>query len=468
MIPMSLAEIADVVDGTVVGDASVVVSGAAFVDSRTPVAGGLFVAIVGERSDGHAHAASAVAAGAAAVLGSKPTPAPTVVVADPVLALGLLARAVLDRLPNATVLALTGSQGKTGTKDYLAEVLAGSGPTVATVGNNNNELGVPLTVLRADSETAYVVVEMGARGIGHITYLCQIAPATIGAVLNIGSAHLGEFGSVAAIAQAKGELLEALPAGGTAILNADDPASAELRTRTAASVLTFGEFGELGWRNLVLDAAGRASFELTYAGAASPVTLTHVGAHQVSNAAAAAAMAIAAGLSLPAIAPALTLVTSGSPWRMEVTHRADGVVVINDAYNANPASMRAALDALVAVGQSHRTVAVLGEMRELGDQSGQAHEQVGGFVAALGVDLLVCVGESADGIGAGALADPDWHGEVVRTAGRDHALTWLRENVRAGDVVLIKASRGAALEILAAGLLDPDLGRTLPEGDSPA
>jgi UDP-N-acetylmuramoyl-tripeptide--D-alanyl-D-alanine ligase len=465
MIPMSLAEIAAVVDGTVVGDSAVVVSGAAFVDSRSPIVGGLFVAVVGERSDGHSHARAAVAAGAAAVLGSRATEAPTVVVADPIVALGLLARRLLDRLPRATVLALTGSQGKTGTKDYLAEVLSAVGPTVATLGNNNNELGVPLTVLRADAETAYVVVELGARGIGHIAYLCRIAPATIGAVLNIGSAHLGEFGSVAAIAQAKGELLEALPASGTAILNADDPASDDLRARTQATVLTFGESGQIGWRNLVLDNEGRASFELTYAGAASPVTLSQVGAHQVPNAAAAAAMAVAAGLGLPDIAAALTRASGGSPWRMEVRRRVDGAVVINDAYNANPASMRAALDALAAVGQSSRTLAVLGEMRELGEQSVNAHEQVGGFAAALGVDLLVCVGEAAHAIGVGALADPHWHGEVVRTAGRDDALAWLRENIGAGDVVLIKASRGAALEELAAGLLDPDLGPMHRKGD---
>ena len=209
MIPMTLAEIAAVVDGEVHGDAALTVTGPAYLDSRDPVDGGLFVAIVGEQVDGHDYVA-----GAHAVLGSRPTAAPTVVVADPVAALGRLARHVLDRL-DATVLALTGSQGKTGTKDYLAAVLAAAGPTVATAGNLNNEYGVPITVLRADSTTAYLVVEMGARGIGHIAYLCEIAPPSVAAVINVGTAHIGEFGSREAIAAAKGEIVEALPADGS-------------------------------------------------------------------------------------------------------------------------------------------------------------------------------------------------------------------------------------------------------------
>ena len=217
------------------------------------------------------------------------------VVADPVAALGRLARHVLDRL-DPTVLALTGSQGKTGTKDYLAAVLAEAGPTVATAGNLNNEYGVPITVLRADPTTAYLVVEMGARGIGHIRYLCEIAPPSVAAVINVGTAHIGEFGSREAIAAAKGEIVEALPADGTAVLNADDALTSAMASRTQARMLTFGESGDVSWRGVELDDLGRPTFEIGYDGSWLPVTLTQTGRHQVVNATAAAAMAVAAGV----------------------------------------------------------------------------------------------------------------------------------------------------------------------------
>ena len=236
MIALTLAELAEVVGGTVAeaDDAGRVVEAEAYLDSRDAVPGGLYVALVGERADGHHHAA-----GAHAVLGSRPTEAPTVVVADPVAALGRLARHVVDRL-GVPVHALTGSQGKTGTKDYLAHVLAAHGETVATRANNNNELGVPLTALRAGCSTEHLVLEMGARGIGHVAYLCTLAPPTVAAVLNVGTAHVGEFGSREAIAVAKGEIVEALDAAGTAVLNADDPLVAAMAPRTAARVVTFG------------------------------------------------------------------------------------------------------------------------------------------------------------------------------------------------------------------------------------
>ncbi|MBA2952312.1 UDP-N-acetylmuramoyl-tripeptide--D-alanyl-D-alanine ligase [Nocardioides sp. MAH-18] len=450
MIAMTLAEIATVVGGTVHGDArarDVVVDGAAYVDSRQAVPGGLFVAVVGEQVDGHEYAA-----GAHAVLGSRATAAPTVVVADPVVALGRLARHVVDRV-DAIVLALTGSQGKTGTKDYLAQVLATVGPTVATLGNHNNELGVPLTVLTADAGTRYLVVEMGARGIGHIGYLCELAPPRVAAVLNVGTAHLGEFGSREAIAQAKGEIVEALPAEGTAVLNADDALVAAMATRTSAAVTTFGADGDVAWRGLELDELGRASFDLGHAGEWRPVRLQQSGAHQVLNAAAAAAMALAVGVPLARVAAALSAAADASPMRMELHERADGLVVVNDAYNANPASMQAALEALVAIGarRGRRTVAVLGEMRELGPTAYDEHVGVGRAAAALGVDVVVAVGPEAAGIAAGA------GDEAIVTAGRAEALAWVRENVAGADVVLVKASRGAALEVIADGLLAHDV-----------
>ncbi len=290
MIPLRLAEIAAIVGGEVHGDPSRVVDGAAYLDTRNPVPGGLFVAMVGERVDGHDYAS-----GAHAVLGSRPTEAPTVLVADPVAALGLLGRRIVDTL-GVPVLALTGSQGKTSTKDLLAHVLAGDGPTVATAGNLNNELGVPLTVTRADASTRHLVVEMGARGIGHITQLCTTAPPRVAAVLNVGSAHVGEFGGVAAIAQAKGEIVEALPPadqGGTAVLNADDERVAAMASRTRARVVTFGHEADVRWRDVRTDDLGRASFDLGHDGSWATVRLTQTGAHHVGNAAAAAAMALA-------------------------------------------------------------------------------------------------------------------------------------------------------------------------------
>jgi UDP-N-acetylmuramoyl-tripeptide--D-alanyl-D-alanine ligase len=444
VIPMTLAEVAAAVGGTVHGDADLVVDGPPYLDSRTAEPGGLFVAIAGEHVDGHDYAA-----GAHAVLGSRPTDAPTVVVPDPVVALGRLARHVVDRL-DAVVIALTGSQGKTGTKDFLAQVLAAAGPTVATRGNHNNELGVPLTVLAADAGTRYLVVEMGARGIGHIGYLCELAPPQVAAVINVGTAHLGEFGSREAIAQAKGEIVEALPADGTAVLNADDALVAAMSVRTAASVLTFGVAGDVGWRGMELDELGRAAFELGYAGEWHPVRLRQSGAHQVANATAAAALALAVGRPLPEVATALSAAADSSPMRMELHERADGLVVVNDAYNANPASMQAALEALVAIGarRGRRTVAVLGEMRELGPTAYDEHVGVGRAAAALGVDVVVVVGPEASGIADGA------GGEAIVTAGRAEALAWVRENVAGADVVLVKASRGAALETIADGLLE--------------
>ncbi|QZY27963.1 UDP-N-acetylmuramoyl-tripeptide--D-alanyl-D-alanine ligase [Nocardioides coralli] len=449
MIPMSLADIAGVVDGEVHGDPDLLVTGGAYVDSRAPEPAGLFVAVVGERVDGHDYAGDAHA-----VLGSRATTAPTVVVADPVVALGALARHVVDTI-GARVLALTGSQGKTGTKDYLAHVLAGAGPTVATRGNHNNEIGVPLTVLEATADTRYLVVEMGARGVGHIADLCRIAPPEAAAVLNVGTAHLSEFGSREAIAQAKGEIVEALSAGGTAVLNADDDLVAAMASRTTARVFDFGRSATVSWGDVELDDLGRPTFVLAYAGSSHPVTLTQSGAHQVPNAAAAAALAIAIGLDPAVVAERLAGAQPASRWRMELHQRGDGLVVVNDAYNANPASMTAALDSLAQIGARRRgrTIAVLGEMLELGDDTRSAHVEVGRHAGEAGIDLLVTVGETAAGIAEGARGVAGWQGDAVLAAGRDEALAVVQQNAAADDVVLVKASRGAALEHVADGLL---------------
>lgn len=460
MIPLSLAEIAAVVDGVVEGDPDLLITAPAFIDSRAAEPGGLFVAMTGDQVDGHDYARRAVEGGAAAVLGTRPVGVPAVLVGDAVAALGKLARHVVDTLTDTTVIALTGSQGKTGTKDYLAEVLATVGPTVATAGNFNNEIGVPLTVLRATHRTRFLVVEMGARGIGHIAYLCAIAPPRIAAVLNVGSAHIGEFGSMDAIALAKGEILEALPAGGVAVVSADDVLTREMAARTRARLLRFGEDGsaDVTWTDVTFDDLDRPTADFVHRGQRIRQSLRQSGGFQLSNAAAAATLALAAGMDFPAAVRALGSVTATSPWRMEMTERADGSVVINDSYNANPASMEAAMAALVAIGErrGRRTVAVLGEMKELGAGSAQAHRDVGSAAARLGVQVVLTVGRAAREIAEGArhhTGPPGWSGEAIVTADRDEALTWLRENVSAGDVVLVKASRGAALEQVAAALL---------------
>ena len=462
MIELTLGEIARITSGTVHGGtapdaadaAGIIVDGAAYVDTRESVPGGLYVAIVGERVDGHDYAE-----GAHAVLGSRSTSAPTVVVPDPTVALGRLARAVVDRL-DVTVLAMTGSQGKTSTKDLLAHVLGTAATTVATTANNNNELGVPLTALRADAGTERLILEMGARGIGHIAYLCELVPPTIAAVLNVGTAHIGEFGSREAIAAAKGEIIESLPADGTAVLNADDPLVAAMAGRTRARVVTFGKHGDVSWRNVRLDDLGRATFELGADGGWTPVSLRQIGAHQVVNAAAAGAMALATGMSLDVIGAALSGAESASRWRMELTERVDGLLVLNDAYNANPASMRAAIEALATLGarRTGRTIAVLGEMKELGDEAAAGHREVGVAATAAGIDVVVVVGAGASAIADGARDHQgrppgSGRGEVILTAGREDALAWVGKNADASDVVLVKASRAAALEWVAERLL---------------
>ena len=459
MIALPLDLVADVVGGRIEGNADeVVVSGPVVIDGREAEPGSLFVAFAGEHADGHEHAPQAAAHGAVAVLGTRATELPTVVVEDPQAALQLLARHVVAqrrREGPLTVLAVTGSQGKTSTKDLLAAVLAARGPTVATRGSYNNELGVPLTVLGVEPGTHHLVVEMGARGRGHIAELTALVPPDVSIVLNVGSAHLSEFGSREAIAEAKGELVSGLRPGGIAVLNADDERVAAMSSLAPGQVLTFGveDAGGADVRveDLVLDRLGRPRFTLRSAEASAEVALQVVGAHQATNAAAAAAAALAVGMTLADVAAALTSVATLSPWRMELHETADGVVVLNDSYNANPESMRAALDALVSIGADPsvgRTVAVLGEMLELGADSETSHRELGELAAGR-VDQLVVVGDGARGIHAGAT---DAGRPSVLVDDNAAAIDWLRTHLRAGDAVLVKASRGARLDEVAAAL----------------
>jgi UDP-N-acetylmuramoyl-tripeptide--D-alanyl-D-alanine ligase len=350
---------------------------------------------------------------------------------------------VVDRLPELTVVGLTGSSGKTTTKDMVTQLLTGMGPTVAPTGSLNNELGYPYTVLKASELTRYLVLEQGARGVGHIRYLCRIARPRIGVVLNVGVAHLGEFGSVEAIAQAKGELVEALPPDGLAVLNADDPWVAAMGARTAARVVLTGEAeaAEVRAIDVTLDERGRAAYTLVAPEGRAAVRLGVSGRHQVGNSLAAAAVARELGAHLPDLADALGRLRLVSARRMDVFDRPDGVTVIDDSYNANPASTAAALRALAAMADGRRAVAVLGYLAELGEYERAGHEEVGRLAAELGVDLLIPVGAPAAPIHDGATGVASWGGKSVRVSDQAEAVALLRGELRPGDVVLVKGSR---------------------------
>jgi UDP-N-acetylmuramoyl-tripeptide--D-alanyl-D-alanine ligase len=457
VIALTLGEIADLTAGVVADvDPSVVVTGPVVADSRRVQPGCLFVAVPGERVDGHDFAARAIAAGARAVLSQRPVAVPSVVVDDTVLALGRLAHGYLDRLTQPTIVGITGSSGKTSTKDIVGSLLAELGSTVAPEGSFNTEVGLPLTVLRSEADTRFLVLEFSARRIGHIAYLCGIASPRIGVVLNVGSAHLGEFGSIAAVAKAKGEMVESLPSDGVAVLNADDDRVWQMRSRTSARVVTFGTTAEADVRaeRVEVDDLVRPSFRLVTPTGSCRVGLNLHGAHQVSNALAAAAVALELGADVEAVGQALGRVHQLSRWRMQVSHRADGVTVINDAYNANPDSMRAALAALAAMGRTgRRTYAVVGTMAELGDESASAHRNVGAAVAALGVRHLVVVGGAAAEAAEGARDAGMSRAAITEVADVDAAVAFLEADLAPDDVVLVKASRSADLQRVAEALL---------------
>ncbi|MET9020234.1 UDP-N-acetylmuramoyl-tripeptide--D-alanyl-D-alanine ligase [Actinopolymorpha sp. NPDC004070] len=455
MITMTLAEIAAAVGGELhEADPDSTVTGGVAADTRKLSPRGLFVA----DGRGHDFAAEAVHKGAAAVLSSRPLPGLPCVVAPPaqghrdasVAATGRLARHLLDRLPDLTLVAVTGSAGKTTTKDLLAQLLAGAGETVAPEGSLNDELGMPLTVLRADEETRYLVLEMGARGVGHIRYLTELAPPDISVVLNVGLAHVGEFGGKEMTAKAKGELVEALGEDGVAVLNADDPLVAAMAGKNRGRTVWVGEGPDATVRaeGVRLDDAGRAAFELVTPGGSAKVALGLVGRHHVANALAVAAVGLAVGLDVVAVAERLSAAVALSRWRMEVSVRSDGVTIVNDAYNANPDSMRAALETLPVLARGGRSWAVLGEMLELGEAADEAHEGVGRLAVRLGVSRLVAVGAGARAIERGARAEGYSGEESVFVPDTDQALALLRRELRAGDVVLVKSSRDAGLRHL--------------------
>ncbi|MEU5692518.1 UDP-N-acetylmuramoyl-tripeptide--D-alanyl-D-alanine ligase [Actinosynnema sp. NPDC020468] len=482
MIELSLAEIAEVVGGRLHRtDGSPVVTGTVEFDTREVGDGALYLALPGARVDGHDFADEAMRAGAVGVLAGREVDAPAVI-APPVehghgnayvlsddtdgsgaavlAALARLARYVTDRLTGLTVVGVTGSSGKTSTKDLIAQVLAPLGRTIAPPGSFNNELGHPWTALRADADTRFLVLELSARGPGHIAALCAVAPPRIGAVLNVGSAHVGEFGSREGIAVAKGELVEALPQDGVAVLNADDPLVAAMASRTRARVVLVGERSTADVRavDVRLDDQARAGFRLVTPKGEARVQLAVHGPHHVGNALTAAAIALELGATPEQVADSLGKAERVSARRMEVTERADGVTVVNDSYNANPESVKAALKSLATISRAttpaRRSWAVLGPMAELGADSVRAHDEIGRLVVRLDINKLVVVGADARPMHQGAHLEGSWGEEAVLVPDVAAAVELLRDQVRPGDVVLVKASKSYGLWRVAEALLE--------------
>ncbi|HJV04962.1 MAG TPA: UDP-N-acetylmuramoyl-tripeptide--D-alanyl-D-alanine ligase [Actinomycetota bacterium] len=443
----SLAEIAGAVEGAVAGE-DVSVSRVA-VDSHEVTGGDLFVALRGERVDGHDFVDGAFAAGAAAALVDRPVARPHVLVADTEDALRRLA--VDERTAmSATVIGITGSTGKTSVKDLTAAILGMRFRVSASPRSFNTEVGVPVTLLNADPEADVVVCEMGSRGLGHIRSLTEVARPVVGVVTNVGLAHLEMFGSPENVANAKAELVEALPAAGTAVLNADDPVVRSFAERTAARVVLFGteEGTDVRGEDLRLDETGRPSFTLRTADGAERVDLPVAGEHMAWNALAAAGAGVALGLTAGECAAGLKEARI-SGWRMEIVEASAGYRIVNDAYNANPTSMAAALKAAAWMARDGRSIAVLGHMAELGPIADREHERVGELAARLGIDRLVVVGPEARRIAVGAIREGVEPDRVTEVASVEEAASAVREAVRPGDVVLLKGSRVAGLERVA-------------------
>ena len=467
---LSLSQIAAAVGGRLIGpDATV--TGPVVTDSRQASPGALFVAVHGERTDGHAHLGSAGALGAVGAIvsdlkaaraglsvepaeaaESEDLPMGLVLVEDTVVALGALARTHLaglrqgavDRGERLTVVAMTGSVGKTTTKDLTRQLLAASGPTVAPRASFNNEIGLPLTVLEADESTRYLVLEMGASGSGHIAYLTDIAPLDAAGVLMIGHAHMGGFGSIEGVAAAKAEIIAGLLPEGTAILNADDARCAAMAELAPARVLTFsaqGEPADLQAENVVLDEAACAAFDLHLPGLDVPrrVQLAVAGAHNVANALAAAGLALAAGLEPELIAERLGSVSIESPHRMDVSERSGDLLLIDDSHNANIDSMTAALAALPALAGSRRRVVVVSEMLELGESSAADHARTGELAAQAGAAMLIGIGSTQEALDAARVRGV----EVVGFEDSATAISQIDALLSDGDAVLVKGSNGS-------------------------
>ncbi len=454
MISMSAHEIASIVGGELhLLDPSTLISQYPVIDSRLASSETFFVAFTGERVEGHDYVGAAIESGAPFALTSREVNYPSIQVADVAIAMGKLATALRRKLPNLKVAAITGSQGKTTTKDLLAHILMISGDVVAPAGSLNNEIGVPLTLLRCTELTEFCIVEMGARHIGDIAKLMEITQPNVGAVLVVGSAHMGEFGGREAIALAKSEMITSLPDGGIAVLGTYDPFTPHMADGLQLETLTFGEKSDCDVRAADIEfREGRGHFDLVTAEGRSSVALELVGAHQIANALAAAAIATALKIPLDRISAALSTATLASKWRMEM-HDIEGLLVINDSYNANPESMAAALRTLALLAQERggQTWAFLGKMHELGASSAEEHAAIGKLAHDIGIDHLIAVATPeylADLAKGGSPVDSHF-AMVQHTSANKVDAAALVDHLSVGDVVLVKASRSEGFEELA-------------------
>ena len=446
MITLTAGEIALLVGGELLCDRDLLISKAPVFDSRLATPGCFFLALKGENADGHEFAADAYRNGAMFSLTSQRIDGPCIVVKDVLEALSILAAFVRKRLDKLVVIGITGSQGKTSTKDLLTHMLGAVGPTVAPAGSFNNDLGLPITLLECDDRTRFCILEMGARHMGDIARLCEIAKPNIGVVLTVGTAHIGEFGSREVIAQTKGELIASLDKDGIAILGTYDEFTPKMASLHQGQVILFGEKADIQVRAADVEMReGRPHFDLVTPAGRDAVGMRAVGAHQVANALAVAAVGTALALPLELIASSLSTAEISSKWRMELHESAD-LLIINDAYNANPESMSAAMRALVLFAQERggSAWAFVGKMNELGQTQAPQSAAIGALAVELGIDHLVEINAPEYGEPVGAM--------VIHQRPTIESALDLVQYFAPGDVVLVKASRSQGFEVLAESL----------------
>ena len=461
MIQLTLRDIADALGGRLIGQ-DLLVTGSVETDSRLVGAGSLFVCKPGEFDDGHNFAQAAVDAGAVALVVEREleVSAPQILVGNSVLALGRLAADVLRRVRSVSglkVIGITGSNGKTSTKNMLREILQRDGETVAPIESYNNEVGAPISILKITGSTKYLVVELGADGLGSIEYLAKIARPDIGVLLKIGMAHAGEFGGIETTLRIKSELARELGPDATYVYNSDDARVVSTLELTTAHRVSFGtgDAAEIRIEDAALTLAGTEATIRYPDGAELPIRLQILGEHQLMNAAAALSVAESLGLGRETSIDALEQMQLAERGRMQLTERKDGVFVINDAYNASPDSMKAALQTLAQIGrQGHRTIAVLGEMAELGEYAPLEHDSIGRLAVRLNIDQVVVIGIRAKLIHMGASQEGSWDGESKFFESIDEAFEALRGMLVPGDVVLVKSSKSANLRRLGDDLVE--------------
>ncbi|WP_201613481.1 UDP-N-acetylmuramoyl-tripeptide--D-alanyl-D-alanine ligase [Gulosibacter hominis] len=453
MIEMRLGDIAAAMTGRLVGaDPEQTVCGVCDTDSRNIGNGDIFFAKPGEHTDGHNFVPQAAAAGAAVCVVEREldVDVPQIVVTDTVVALGELARVVVEHvrsLGRMRVVAVTGSNGKTTTKNLLAAIFGVHGNVVAPIKSFNNEVGAPVTFLKVDASTDTLVAEMGASAEGEIARLTRMARPDVGIVLVVGLAHAGEFGGIETTARTKSEMVRALQEDGVAVLNADDPRVMAMAELTAARVITFGRSEDAQVRATEVTVGQQGTEFTLHVPDHEPVRVHFavIGEHHVMNALAATAAAWSEGIAVPDIVATLEQVTRAERGRMELLVR-EPITVINDAYNANPDSMRAALRTLAQIAKpGQRTVAVLGEMSELGDLHVQEHDRLGELAVRLGITQTVVVGQAARPLYLAAVAQGSWDNEATFAADADAALEFLESYLQPGDLVLVKSSNSAGL-----------------------